>query len=226
MKITCPACQIQIPGEQINVATDVAFCPQCEQMTSVSDMLASGQDLAGFDLGDPPKGVHFEETYDGWKLETSTRSWAALFLVPFMCVWSGGSLGGIYGGQILAGKFNLMASLFGIPFLLGTIVLGSMAAMTVFGKIVVSTSYDQGKVFTGVGPIGWTQNFDWASVTHIRKDSVAGSDGDVHPSSWQITLVGDKRTKIYIGLNEDRRLYILNALRSLMNVRSTSRHIG
>lgn len=104
MKITCPVCQIQIPSEQINVATDVAFCPQCEQATALSDMLAAGQDLAGFDLDDPPKGIRFQETYDGWKLVNSTRSWAALFLVPFTCVWSGGVRRNLrltdYGGRV------------------------------------------------------------------------------------------------------------------------------
>lgn len=68
----------------------------------------------------------------------------------------GGALGGIYGSQIMAGEFNLMLSLFGIPFVLGTLFLGSIALMTVCGKVVVSTSYDQGKIFTGVGPFGWT----------------------------------------------------------------------
>lgn len=226
MKIACPACQVQIPTEQINVATDVAFCQTCEQATSISDQLAAGQDLTGFDLQAPPKGVWFEETYDGWKLGASTRSWAALFLVPFMCVWSGFSLGGIYGGQIIAGKFDLFHSLFGIPFVLGTLLFGSIAAMTVCGKVVISTSYDQGRVFTGVGPFGWTRKFDWASVTRIRKDSVINSDGVTSPGNWLITLVGDKRTKLTLSFGEDRSLYILNALRSLMNARKLGRNVG
>lgn len=226
MKINCPVCQIQIPSEQINVATDVAFCPQCEQATALSDMLAAGQDLAGFDLDDPPKGVRFQETYDGWKLVNSTRSWAALFLVPFMCVWSGGSLGGIYGSQIMAGEFDLMLSLFGIPFVLGTLFLGSIALMTVCGKVVVSTSYDQGRVFTGVGPFGWTQKFDWASVTHIKKDTSFNNRNDAQTVQWAITMIGDKQTRINLGYNENQRLYVLNALRRLMNARATNTHIG
>ncbi len=220
MKITCPACHIQIPGEQVNVTTDVAYCPPCDQATSVSGALASGRDLTGFDLENPPQGVHFEETYDGWKLVSSTRSWGALFLVPFMCVWSGASLGGIYGGQIVEGKFDLFLSLFGIPFLLGTFFLGSMALMTVCGKIVISTSYDQGKIFMGVGPFGWTRYFDWSSVAQIRKTSIASHEHDVHPASWQVEIVGDKRTRISFAFNEERRLYILNALRSLLNARN------
>ena len=62
----------------------------------------------------------------------------AFFLVPFMCVWSGGSLGGIYGSQFFQSKFDLSMSLFGIPFVLGTLLFGSFALMTVCGKVVVS----------------------------------------------------------------------------------------
>lgn len=215
MKITCPSCYIQIPGEQVNVTTDVAFCTPCEQVISVSDVLASGRDLEGCDLAKPPQGVHFEETYDGWKLVTSTRSWAALFTVPFACLWSGMLLGGLY-----TGEFD--QPLLGIPFLLASLFIGAMAVMTVCGKIVVSTNYDQGKVFTGVGPIGWTQTFSWASVAKIRKRSYVTCDGYAHSSGWLVEIVGEKSTRIHFGLGADRRLYLLNALRSLLNARSNT----
>ena len=40
-----------------------------------------------------------------------------------MLIWSGGSLGGIYGTQIANQEFSLLQSLFGIPFIIGTINL-------------------------------------------------------------------------------------------------------
>ena len=54
---------------------------------------------------------------DTVSLGATTRSPIAFFLVPFMCVWSGGSLGGVYGSQVLNGEFDLGISLFGIPFI-------------------------------------------------------------------------------------------------------------
>ena len=70
-----------------------------------------------------------------------------------MCVWSGFSLGGIYGSQIAAGEFNLGLSLFGIPFVLGTLFFGSLAVMTVRGKVVIAVDRNAGRIFTGVGRI-------------------------------------------------------------------------
>ena len=94
---------------------------------------------------------------------------AAFFLVPFMCVWSGGSLGGIYGSRIARGQFNLEASLFGIPFVLGTLLFGSIAVMSLCGKAVVRVRGDEGVVFVGVGAIGWRRRFRWGEVTRVME---------------------------------------------------------
>ena len=77
--------------------------------------------------------------------------------------------------------------------------------MTVCGKVVVSTSYDQGKIFTGVGPFGWTRKFDWASVTHIRKNTSFNNHNGVQAVQWAITMLGDKQTRINLGYNENQR---------------------
>src|SRR5205814_5386880 len=133
-----PACKSPIPASQMNVATDVAVCEGCQETFNISSVLATGQGIPeGFDLFNPPRGAWFEDSGVGWSVGSTTRSPAAFFLVPFMCVWSGGSLGGIYGTQIVEGEFNPLLSLFGIPFVLGTLLFGSIAVMSVVGKVVV-----------------------------------------------------------------------------------------
>ena len=156
MKLSCPTCATLIANDQVNVQTDVAFCTQCEQAYSISALIAAGQDAEEYESIEPPRGVWFDELYGGWTLGASTRSPIAFFLVPFMCVWSGFSLGGIYGMQIIEGEFNLLLSLFGIPFVLGTLLFGSIAIMSVCGKITLTVNGQTGKLFEGVGPIGWT----------------------------------------------------------------------
>ena len=217
MKISCPSCSKLIPPSGLNVKKDVALCAGCNEAFSISELVASGQDAEGFDFSDPPRGVWFDETYDGWTIGATTRSVMAFFLVPFMCVWSGFSIGGIYGQQIVDGEFNLSTSLFGIPFLIGTIVLGSVALMTVCGKVTVTIEKGEGRVFTGVGPIGWSRRFDWASIKRVEEDHMstqhAGSQGMV------ICLVGTKKLKFGSMLTEDRRDFLLQALRKLLVAR-------
>ena len=117
MKVHCPKCHHAIPASKMNVETNVAVCPTCDEAFDLSDLLSDesengDESKAAPHLKQAPPGAWFTTDVDSWQVGASTRSGAAFFLVPFMLVWSGFSLGGIYGSQIVAGKFNLMMSLF------------------------------------------------------------------------------------------------------------------
>src|SRR5688500_3614568 len=133
LEVVCPKCGSEIPLEDVNVANDLALCRKCSESFSFAEAIRT-EDIAAVDLANPPRGVWYRPTPNGFELGSSTRSAAAIFLVPFMLVWSGGSMGGIYGSQIAKGDFNLAMSLFGLPFLFGTIVLGGFTIMTLCGK--------------------------------------------------------------------------------------------
>lgn len=200
------------------MATDVAVCPHCNEVFSISSIVSAGHELDdGFNINEPPRGTSFQDTGTGWKISASTRSPIAFFLVPFMCVWSGFSLGGIYGTQIANGEFNVGMSLFGIPFVLGTLLFGSIAVMSVCGRIVVSVDRNDGRVFAGVGPFGWKRRFDWLSIKAIEEDHLgyhySGSNG------LTISLVGQSRLKFGSMLSEARRYYVLRSLRILLAMR-------
>jgi hypothetical protein len=211
MKIQCPNCKQAVPANQVNVETDLAFCPACNEGFRISESI--DQDAVSAEiLRNPPKGAWFREETDRIVVGGSTRSPVAFFLVPFMCVWSGGSLGGIYGTQIAKGHFNLTESLFGIPFLLGSILFWSLALMSIWGKAEVSIGRNS-FVFIGIGSVGWKRRFDWLSVKTIREDVTSMR----YPGSQQAAIVmeGSERLKFGTGLNEARRYFLLNALKYL-----------
>ena len=112
------------------------------RLSSLVQATASGP----VDLNEPPPGAWYQEDFDGFVVGATTRHPIAFILVPFMCVWSGFSLGGIYGSQIAQGRFNLFESLFGIPFIIGTLIFGSMALMSVCGKVIVRVRDSGGNV--------------------------------------------------------------------------------
>lgn len=212
----------------MNVAADVAVCRECDEAFNISTLLGTEPVTirnAGwvtdapdsFDIHQTPPGISYENYGLGWRIAATTRNGAAFFLVPFMCVWSGGSLGGIYGTQIFNGKFELMQSLFGIPFLLGTLLFGSIALLSVVGRTVIRSDdmdEDAGSIFLGIGPIGWTTRFRWSEVLRVEE----GSSGN---NAKQLTLVRDKGD-IHFGsmLSEQRRRYVLHALRQLLSNRT------
>ena len=213
MKATCPRCNTPIPAELMNVATDVAACPDCGEVVALSSLIATHDVSPEFDINDPPAGAWFHDEIRGWRIGASTRSPMAVFIVPFMCVWSGIALWGVYGTQIAKGEFHLGTSLFGIPFVLGTLFLGGLAAMTVCGRVEVIVENTAGRIFAGVGPIGWTRRFDWSHVTQIEEDvpgyDYTGGNGRV------ISLVGKGRLKFGSMLSDSRRYFVLQGLRVL-----------
>ena len=117
MEILCPSCRSRIPADDLNVSTDIALCRACDKPFRISEAVGSAPADPQL-LATPPSGAWFDPLPDGFRAGASTRSWMALFIVPFTCVWSGGSLFGIYGTQIVHGRFNVGMSLFGLPFLL------------------------------------------------------------------------------------------------------------
>jgi hypothetical protein len=211
MKTICPTCQAEIPLADVNVSTDLALCRRCGKTFAFS-RLVEEQTPSPVDLSRPPRGSWFHSDMSGFEVGSTTRSAGAFFLVPFMCVWSGFSLGGIYGTQIVKGQFNLMMSLFGIPFVLGTLLFGSIAVMSVCGKVSVRVRGNEGMVFTGVGPIGWRRRFDWSDVTGLRLTERTGSRGAI---SNQISFEGNKRLDFASGLKAERLDFMIAALRQM-----------
>jgi hypothetical protein len=209
MKAVCPKCRGAIPLDDVNVTTDIAVCRRCEQTFAYSGLIDE-QEAEPVDPNRPPKGAWFKRTPGGFEVGSTTRSPIAFVLVPFMCVWSGFSLGGIYGTQIAKGKFDLMQSLFGIPFLIGTLLFGSFALMAACGKVLVRMDGKNGEVFTGVGPVGWRRRFQKDGVTGVRRTERVNDKGGV---SHQITIEGRKPIQFAFGLPAERLNFLLGTLR-------------
>jgi hypothetical protein len=166
----CPSCGAAIPLDDVNVSKDVALCRACGQSTAFS-LISAAAEINLQSLAQPPRGIRMDEE-PGGALKVSYRkiSPVVLFLLPFTLVWGGFSLGGIYGSQIRKGQFNLHESLFGIPFLIGTIVLLYIISFLLFGKWVITLNEGAGTVFMGVGSLGWTRRFayDRSTVVSLR----------------------------------------------------------
>lgn len=168
LKMKCPKCKASILSENINIQTDIARCENCQTIFKISDTLEDYIDL-GFIVNNKPNGAWIETNFNQVIIGATTRSPIAFFLVPFMLIWSGGSIGGIYGTQIINGKFDLFQSLFGIPFLIGSFIFWSFALMTIWGKVELTLDKQGGKVFTGVGRLGLVRTFLWNDIISIKE---------------------------------------------------------
>jgi hypothetical protein len=234
MQINCPSCRSKIATDDINVTTDVALCRACGNTFHLSEVLGGSSRILSsllssiapppgpVDLNSPPSGAWYEPLPDGFTAGATTRTWGALFIVPFTCIWSGGSMFGIYGTQIIKGHFNLASSLFGIPFLLGSIFLVSWCTMSVAGKVSVTRHADQLTVFTGVGPIGWSRTCNFSDFNSASEDFSFNSSNSWNRQGKVIRLEG--KTAIAFGsmLTTERRYFLLAAIRTALSGSSPS----
>ena len=60
MKIQCPKCKQIVPPDQVNMATDLAFCPQCNDGFKISESIDQ-EPVSADVLRDPPKGTWFRK---------------------------------------------------------------------------------------------------------------------------------------------------------------------
>jgi hypothetical protein len=213
MGVICPTCSRELPLADINIQTDTALCRTCGNLFAPSS-LTRGEVVSRVELMHPPAGVSVERTGGETIISASTRSPLAIFFVPFMLVWSGLSLGGIYGSQIYQGRFDPMQSLFGIPFLLGSVFLGSYALMTLLGRVVVRISGGEGSIFTGIGPMGWQRRFRAADILRVEEQLSRFRSGSQNLHA--IALEGKQRMVFGSLLNDERRYFVLSALRQIL----------
>jgi hypothetical protein len=204
--MNCPRCSAIIAVEDVNVREGIALCRACRNVVRASELVEGAP--SSLDLAVPPGAWDVTEGGER-RIGATTRSPFALFLVPFMVVWSGGSLGGLYGRQIRSGHFDPIQSVFGIPFILGSLMFWAIALMHVAGRVEVRIRGRDASVFTGVGPIGRTQRFHLGEFTSIRE----GRGGRGQAS---IVLEGARRVTFGQFLTPARRFFLAQSLRALM----------
>lgn len=163
----CPNCGQDLPLADVNVAQDVALCRACNYTGS---FLAASTvpRLTDEELARPPKRVSLRREFgDALTVVCRPRRAALWFLVPFVALWSGGSMTGIYIAPLVQGTFEWRDGLFGIPFLLGTLVLLAIVAYLAFGKTTVTLSKGRVRTFTGVFGLGRTREMECGPGTAV-----------------------------------------------------------
>jgi hypothetical protein len=206
-EIICPNCQQLIPLEDINVSTDIALCRSCGGTFSFSMLHESG--TLGEPLPpEPPRHVRVEEGFPGQKTIVFKKiSPIVLFLIPFTAFWSGFSMWGLYIEPLMKGQIDWGRMLFGIPFLLGTIVLISVILLCLFGKWVITLDNGVGTVFVGIGPFGRTRSFRYGRDTLVSLKNSGISRNDVPLKG---ICVKNEEEEIIFGssIEEKSKLYI------------------
>ncbi len=211
-QLNCPNCKFRIGLDDINVQTDIALCRNCGGTFSFSLIHEASELLSGESLDLPTRGVRIYEDFGGRKtIVYKALSPVLLFLIPFTAFWSGLSMWGLYIQPLMKGQINWSKFLFGVPFLLGTIVLLSVIFFLLFGKWVITLGNGQGSVFVGAGALGWKRYFTYGpgSLVSLRNTSLK-----VNNKTQQGIAIIDGQNEFVFGatIRPDAKMHIARLL--------------
>ena len=207
MEFHCPECGLPIAVADLAPAQGIAVCRFCEKPYP----FAACQEAIPFEQRNVipehalPKGVVLEETMDGFRLILSARSCIAFLLVPFTLFWVGGSVGGIYGTQIAKGEFNLWISLFGLPFLVGSIFLIAITMMTVAGRCVVELAGGKFSIRTGALGVYRTKSVAWDDVLSCRLTEATSRGRSSYSTTYQVEIAVERGEPLRFGVGAERK---------------------
>jgi hypothetical protein len=207
----CPFCRTAIRMDDVNVATDLALCRACGKTSSFA-MVAGGVQFSPDILRTPPRGIQVGTDFRGNPTISYRRlSPVLLFLIPFTLFWSGFSMWGIYGSQIRKGHFEWGPSLFGLPFLFGTVILVTVISFLLFGRWVVTLENGTGTVFAGIGKLGWRRTFTFNRTSTVCLRTTTVQKNGV-PQQAICVRTGEKDFTFGTGLRREAQEYFAAAI--------------
>lgn len=240
---TCSKCNQAIPGDDVNVASDIAYCRTCNISYKLSELTHDAELSANLDLHHPPKGAWHRNSGAGTNIGATHRSLgAALVSLFFGLFWNGivsvfvllalsATLHHLHidlPGWFPAPKMNggdmgvgmtLFLWIFLTPFILVGLLLMGTFLSCLFGHTEVRLLNAQSAVFVGIGSLGYTRRFDASQVEDVRIDDRQwrDSDGDRRRKTCIVieTRAG-KQIKFGSMLSEERRKFVAGAVRQAL----------
>ncbi|MGD9613083.1 MAG: hypothetical protein AB7V22_09310 [Kiritimatiellia bacterium] len=209
----CPNCGQELPLADVNVAQDAALCRACGYTGSFL-AAATVPRLTDEELARPPKRVSLQRGFgDALTVTCRPRRGTLWFLIPFTAFWSGFSMAGIYGTQLASGHFDPKLSLFGLPFLAGTIVLVTVILYCLFGKTTVTLSKGRVQTFTGLFGLGRTREMECGPGTVVTIAQSNFRSNNV-PQPEIVVTSGDRSLKFgAMAIPNDALPYVAAVLR-------------
>ena len=244
---TCPSCHNEIPGDDINVAQNVAYCRFCEQVSALTDFVephvsptqaSFDSPVDAVDPSAPPKGAYYKNTGIEYIVGTSKRDLRiAGFMLFFTGFWNtivtifvsgiiaswvqyfGGTLPSWFPSAASIGGSNLGMTVFLTIFMLPFIAVGLITAMVFLsclaGKLEIRIRGVDGRIFTGIGFIGWNKRFDAGSVRSVTIET-SNSTTNGHVDKHILIETKDDEIKVGSGLSKVRRRWIAGMLNQLL----------
>jgi len=196
----CSKCGRTIPGEDVNVARDVAYCRSCNLVNELSALLTGAELTHGVDFSNPPKGVKHDVYAEGLITSATHRSigaaigglavalfWNGITSI-FVLIVTGATLRNMHiplpvwfpspemNGAPMSIGMTIFMWLFLSPFIaIGMMMIGSFL-LSIGGRTEIRIYQGKGVVFTGIGPLGYRRRFMVSEVSDVRIEESYGEN--------------------------------------------------
>jgi len=243
VKLVCAKCGRGIPAEDINVAKDVAYCREC----NVAYALAALTQRLGLDIradtGHPPAGAWYRRDGAGMVVGATNRSLVTgIAALIFGLFWNGllsvfllfvitGTLHNLHvplpaflpepkmNGAIMGPGETAFLWVFLLPFILVGVFMAGTVFNCLWGKTEVCLDGETGKVFVGVGRLGYRRRFAVRSVREVAFQEQVSYDSDSGTQRKKFIVLETregKRLKFGSMMTEERRQFVAGALRQAL----------
>jgi hypothetical protein len=240
---TCPKCRGVIPSEDVNVATDVAFCRRCNASYSLSSLTHGTVVDENIDVANPPAGAWYRGQGVATVIGATHRSLGSAAGLLFIALfWNGivsvfvllalaatiHNLGWTVPTWFPAPRMNgggmgvgitIFLWIFLTPFIaIGLAMMGAFVSC-LGGKTEVEVTGAETVIFTGMGALGWRRRFETSQAADVRIDDKRwrDSDGDNRrKTNIVIELKSGKVIRFGSMLTEERRKFVAGAVRKAL----------
>lgn len=230
----CPLCHRVIPGDDYNVAKDLAFCRACNESFSFADLMQGAELEAGLNLKQPPRGAWYRsdamETVIGASLHSIPLALGSLAIAlfwngitsVFVCIAFSGTMRLAHiplpewffspkmNGHLMSLGEVLFLWLFLTPFILIGLAMISAVFLRICGKTELRVARDAGSIYTGLGPLGWSRKFDPRQVEAVRLVASRSNDSATR-ESIEISFRNRSPMKFGSMLFGERRKFVAGA---------------
>jgi hypothetical protein len=241
----CGKCKALIASRDINVATDIAYCRNCNIAHRLSVLVRSLNLDGAFDPERPPIGTSYRSSPRGTVIGASHRSLGASIGLLLICLFWNGILsvfvtlalsatltnfglpapswfpGPKMNGRAMGWGMTIFLWIFLTPFIaIGAAMFGAFVS-TIAGRTEIRLRDPEGIIFTGIGALGRKRRFDMADVREVRvlDESWRDSDGDRRQRiSVVIETKNGNEIKFGSMLTDERKEFVAGALRKSLGI--------
>ena len=210
--IYCPDCREEIPVEDFNVSTHVAFCRRCGKNHRYSE-LADFEVRAGFRPDRPPRGMRVlpdDGTGEGIVFRYFSHAvWILCFFAVFWC----GVTGTLTVAVWCAGNSPWFAKLFMIPFQLVGIGFLFGIAMMLFGRSELRFRDGALEMFSGIGRVGRRRRWELADIRKVAVEPTGMQQNGRQVEGVAIVTADGRRRFFGRNLDAEKQQFLVNLIR-------------